>query len=293
MKQLALLLGCMLSASAWGQRSLGMTISRYYNWGQETTWEHVSRQHPSDMAYDSAAKAPGQLNSPLMKSVFWVGAHYRFLPKDSNAFMHKWSRNLWIHGGEISTDVMLARDTFTDNSNIPYTIIFQGDTTTYNLDTVRVAQHQLYGRGGFAQFGIGMMRTIRTETRIVGEAGFRVNIGFGSLQSHFERTNLNYLSDSTAEPPVPWITSSSRAEIKERNTLMMTAIEFTGGILIPLEKEDDTWWLGIHGSFGLTAMNYMGVMLMRTSFVPAISVNYRFLPEADRLKRAERLEQEE
>lgn len=289
MKQLALLLGCLLSASAWGQGSLGMTISRYYNWGQESTWDQISKQHPSDMSYDSAAKAPSQVNSPLMKSVFWVGAHYRYLPQDTTAFMHQWSRNFWLQGGEISTDLMLARDTFADNSNLPYTVIFQGDTTTYNLDTVRIAQHQFYGRGGFAQFGFGLFRTIQTETRIVGEIGFRANVGFGSLLTHFERVNVTYLADSTDEPPIPWFTSSSGGETRERNTLFMTGLELSGGLLIPLEKEDDTWWLGIHGAIGLTAMNYMGATLIRTSFVPVVGINYRFLPEEQRLKRAERM----
>lgn len=293
MKQLALLLGCLLSASAWGQGSLGMTISRYYNWGQESTWNHVAKQHPTDMSYDSASRAPAQLNSPLMKSVFWVGGQYRFLPKDSTVFMHKWSRNFWLQGGEITTDLMLARDTFTDNSNIPYTVIYQGDTTTYNLDTVRVVQHQLYGKGGFAQLSFGMLRTIRTETRVIGEFGFRLNAGFGSLNSHHEGVYVTYVADSASESPVPWSYSGTIVQTRERNTLFMGGAELSGGILIPLEKEDDTWWLGIHGSLGVTAMNYMGVTLMRTSFVPVLSINYRFLPEGERLKRAERIKQSE
>lgn len=269
-------LSLLFCQTSFAQNSIGMTIGRYYNWGTSYSFKEVQQANPGWSGLDSAVLSDVVLNSSTMQTGFTVGGQYRFLSADSTNFAGRWSKNIALNIGYLQATDLTGASHAVYNINAPYTTIFQGDTTTTLVDSMFENLHFVKSTGYLAQVGFGLHHIIRTETRVQGELGFGVKAGFGALNATY--TNIRYYSyveDSTETySSIPY-TKQTYDQTLKREHIFSGQVELTGGLFIPLAKDDNTWWISIHASFGIGAIHLYNTWLPRMTFVPTFGIHFQ------------------
>lgn len=285
MKRMLLLCHLFLLANfAMGQTYVGMNLSRYYNWGQEMSWVQARDQFPKLSYLDSAANAGTQYNSEHVTSIVWVGGQIRVQPTDTNKVLWKWTRNYYLNLGGIRAEKFEAVETFYKDSNLPYTTIYNGDTSNYLLDSISRFTHSMQTYGGFGQIGYGLSRKLVGEYRVEGEFGMRCMAGYGTIYGDYKQLRENELVDTTnGSGSVHYSATSYEAPVPKSN-LWMFSFDIIGGVYIPLEQGKSNWWLGLHGIIGVSSMYNWGTWKSRVNGSPQFSLHYRIPTKEEREK---------
>jgi len=279
---LLLLTWLLLTAGASAQTSIGMTIGQYVNWGSPYSFKDAAALYPQNIAVDSAMKADYENVSRSAGLPLTVGANFRVKPTDSTKFMYRWSRNYGLTIGEFRIKELESGNLYTYDVNVPYTIIYQGDTSTYLLDSSKFYLNRLEEKGALGQLGFGMMRELPTKSRVKGEIGFSLTAGIGRTASYYTRTITYAEEDTTANFTSPNDRFESQDAVKVgTQNIFLGGVSLMGGVIIPLAKDDETWWLSLHGAVGVAGMYAYDKWIARMSFVPTLGINYRFQPKTD------------
>jgi len=273
---------CFLAGSAFTQTSIGMTIGYFYNKGAAYSWKDAAAFYPDNLSADSAARSPYQKTAASANSSFMVGANFRIKPTDSTRFMYNWSRNYSLSFGSIKTQKMESLDYYRYDVNTPYTVIYNNDTTTYLLDSINYNTRSLYESGGYGYVSFGMLREIPTTSRIKTEFGFRLSAGMAVTNSFYGTSFQHTEEDSLAGFAAPL---GRVSEVNDRKTgtqnVFTGNLSLSAGFIVPLAKDDDTWWVDLHVNVGVGALYAYSKWTPRVNFVPTFGINYRFTSQKD------------
>ncbi|MCC6701708.1 MAG: hypothetical protein IT221_09290 [Fluviicola sp.] len=265
------------SMGTWAQNTIGMTINKYNNWGTGITFSDYLKNNPGNPGLDSATQAPVYENATKFNSGFLIGVNYKMLGTDTNSWKGKWSRNISFYIGYGGGSKASAYQQQVYDINLPYTSIFYGDTTTVLLDSVVEAFHTVSARQGvFTQLGFGMNRVIRTKSRVTFEIGAGIHLGMGQYATEYQHNRyFNYLQDSTFSYSfVQGSSTTYQMNLKSEN-YYTGQLALNLGVIFPIAKDDDNWWVSLHTAVGVGGMYLMDKFYTRMTLVPTLGVNYR------------------
>jgi hypothetical protein len=261
------------------QNSIGMTIGQTYNWGTSYSFSDVLKANPNHTGLDSASHSNFIRNSGTMKSGFMIGAYYRVAPKDT---LHGlgWSKSYHLNLGYFEAAEIAGFDQIVTNINAPYTTIFQGDTTKTIVDSMFENIHYLSSNGFCAQAGFSLHKIIPTETRVRGELGFGVRVGYGTMHNNYSNEQyFSYVEDSTTNYSQLEVIGKKHGSAVTTSSFISGQFELSGGLIIPLAKDDDTWWISFHGALGIGGVYMYEKWLTRMSFTPTFGIHFQLLPK--------------
>lgn len=261
------------------QNSIGMTISQTYNWGSSYSFNDALRLNPNSIGMDSASHSNFIRNSSTMKSGFMIGGYYRMAPKDTVHGLG-WSKSIHLNMGYFEAADIAGYDQIVTNINAPYTTIFQGDTVTTIVDSMFENIHYLKSTGFYSQAGFSLHKIIPTETRVQGELGFGVRFGYGNFHNQYSNERYySYVEDSTTNYSALAVNGTKYGTTVANSTFFSGQFELSGGLIIPLAKDDDTWWISFHGALGIGGVYLYERWLTRMSFIPTFGIHFRMLPK--------------
>lgn len=278
MKTLSLwILMSFCSFGMWAQNTIGMTVNHYNNWGSGVSFSDYLRNNNGNLGLDSAVKAPVAEGSSNFNSGFLIGINYKLLGSDTNTWKGKWSRNFSLYIGYGANGNASAYQQQVYDINRTYTSIFYGDTTSMIVDSVEEAYHTISSKQGvFTQIGFGMNRVIRTNTRVTWEFGAGIHLGMGQYAAQYEHNRyFNYVQDSTFSYSfIPGTATSYQVDLRTENYFTgQIALNF--GVIIPVAKDEEKWWVSLHAALGVGGMYMMDKFYTRATLVPTLGLNYR------------------
>lgn len=284
MKRLLLLFTLTFTAPVFAQVSIGMTMNGYFNGGTEISFDETrgmfSNTYPIDtgtFTYDYNYGSKGMYSSVSM------GAVVRWANQDTNG-SSKWSKALSLTYGNLTINSASSYQTRFFDYNKPYTVISGGDTTTILTDSTSSFHNRIEGTGFYTQLGFHFNRVIRTKTRILIDVGMGMRVGMSQINYTNMHVASNYLSADSAnsnQVKLPQNETTNNQTLGKRQQVN-GQLEVSGCVLLPLQQDADIWWLSLNINIGYGGFYQNSGWISRTTFVPAIGMNYRIVPKDQR-----------
>lgn len=269
MKYLLLTFSLLSGFATFSQRYFGAVFSPASYFGGKITWNDAQSAYAGNAMLDTLNLSNGfytqSSDDILMLS---GGLQLRVKPQDSTARMHNWTRTFTLQYGSLNhTWLTATRETVYD-ANMPYVTIFQGDTTTYFVDSVQNERYSISSWSRCLHFSYAMMIGFPSEhgRRAVWDAGFRTGVTVGLTDRSMIRSfETNYRDSLGGFYAVEAYTLSTQSEYLGRSATIFGSADVIAGFIMPFTR-DSNWWLSFHMIVGAGVLSDLERLTLRANF---------------------------
>jgi hypothetical protein len=261
-----------------GQNSLGFVLNSYRNWGNGITYQEVSNEHGDFHNLDSASTVSYPFPSQTLITPISVGVHYRMCSPDTTSWKSKWSRQFGLSLGFSEMRPLMGYNPQRIELNAPYTIIYNGDTTIYAVDSVSDELYTIqWNRGLQVQAYFGFHRVFQSQKRWFSEIGTDIRFGYSQYREtyNYERNDA-LVFDSTDNVTLLPPSKTLITETWNTQSVFLAQVDLRVAFWIPLDRDDNAWWLQLSAAAGFGGMHTYNDWHSRVSFIPSFGLHYLF-----------------
>ncbi len=274
-KLLTTLIISLFASVTFSQNTIGMTFGRYFNYGAGMSFKDFKVQYPTFSVMDTASQLNSAFNSNYMYTTTLVGATYFWSGKDSTKNGGYWKKSAGIFLGKIRIGEFGGFNETITNTNYLHINSVNGIIDSSIVDSLYLQTYSCEGVGNFRQAHFGLHRIIPTESRVKGLLGMNLRLGYAKM--NFTLTGKEtqaYVLDSSEVFAFHPFTEKNTSYALSSKYSFMGQLELSGGLMIPLAKNDDKWWISFTGNVGYGGILFAKEWKSRITFFPEVGLHF-------------------